>query len=135
VSKLVLTNPKVTINSVDLSDHISSVTLDTKADVLETSSFGSTSKTRVAGLLDNSITIEWFQDFAGSSVEATIYPLIGQATTVLVQPVSASVTATNPTYTVSAVVSEWQPLKGGVGQLATASTTWSISGAITKASA
>jgi len=135
VSKLVLTNPKVTINSVDLSDHISSVTLDTKADILETTGFGSTSKTRVAGLLDNSITIEWFQDFAGSSVEATIYPLIGQATTVLVQPISAAVSTTNPTYTVSAVVSEWQPLKGGVGQLATASTTWSVSGAITKATA
>lgn len=135
MSKLVLTNPKVTVNSVDLSDHISSVTIDSKTDIVETTGFGSTSKTRVAGLIDNSVSIEWMQDFAASNVEATIYPLIGQATTVLVQPISGSVSTTNPTYSFSAVVSEWQPLKGGVGQLATASTTWSISGSITKATA
>ena len=133
MAKLVLTNPSVSIAGTDLSTSISSVTLDTKYDIVETTSFGSTAKTRVAGLADNSISIEFFQDFAASSVEATIFPLLGTAASVVIKPVATTVSTTNPSYTVSALVSEWQPLKGGVGQLATASVTWSVSGAIAKA--
>lgn len=133
MAKLVLTNPSVVIAGTDLSTSISSVTLDTKYDIIETTSFGSTAKTRVAGLADNSISIEFFQDFAASSVEATIFPLLGTAASVVIKPIATTVSTTNPSYTVSALVSEWQPLKGGVGQLATASVTWSISGAIAKA--
>jgi hypothetical protein len=133
MAKLVLTNPSVSIAGTDLSTSISSVTLDTKYDIIETTSFGSTAKTRVAGLADNSISIEFFQDFAASSVEATIFPLLGTAASVVIKPIATTVSTTNPSYTVSALVSEWQPLKGGVGQLATASVTWSISGAIAKA--
>jgi hypothetical protein len=133
MAKIVLTDAKVTINSVVLSSSISSVTIDTKNDILETSAFGGASKTRVAGLADNSVTLEFFQDFAAANVEATIYPLVGSTTTVVVQPASSSVSSTNPTYTFTALVSEWQPLKGGIGQLATASVTWPISGTITKA--
>lgn len=133
MAKLVLTNPSVSIAGTDLSTSISSVTLDTKYDIIETTSFGSTAKTRVAGLADNSISIEFFQDYAASSVEATIFPLLGTAASVVIKPVATTVSTTNPSYTVSALVSEWQPLKGGVGQLATASVTWSISGAIAKA--
>jgi hypothetical protein len=131
--KLVLTNPQITIAGVDLSNSISSVTLDTKYDIVETTAFGDTAKKRVAGLADNSISLEFFQDFAASNVEATIYPILGTATTVVIKPVSTTTGSTNPSYTVSAVVSEWQPLKGGIGQLATASVTWPVSGAITKA--
>jgi hypothetical protein len=133
MAKLVLTNPQITIAGTDLSSSISSVTLDTKYDIVETTAFGDTAKKRVAGLADNSISIEFFQDFAASQVEATIYPILGTATTVVIKPVSTTTGSTNPSYTVSAVVSEWQPLKGGIGQLATASVTWPVSGAITKA--
>ena len=133
MAKIVLTDAKVTINSVNLSDHINSITLETKDEIIETSSFGSTAKTRVAGLADNSVSLDFIQDFAAANVEATIYPLIGTATTIVVQPTSSAVGATNPTYTFSAIISEWSPLKGGIGQLATASVTWPISGSITKA--
>jgi hypothetical protein len=134
MARIVLTNAKVTINAVNLSDHIASVTLSTSNDVIDTTGFSSTAaRTRVAGLLDNSVTLEFHQDFATSNVEATIYPLIGTATTVVVIPVDTTVSATNPSYTFSALVSEWQPLSGAVGELSTASVTWPISGAITKA--
>lgn len=135
MAKIVLTNPSITVAGTDLSDHINSVTIDTKYDIVETTSFGDTAKKRVAGLADNSVTLEFFQDFASSSVEATIYPLLGTAASIVIKPVATTTTTTNPSYTVSALVSEWQPLKGGVGQLATASVTWPVSGAITKATA
>ena len=132
--RIVLTNAKITINSVNLSDHIASVTLSTSADVVDTTGFSSTAaRSRVAGLLDNSVTLEFHQDFATSNVEATVYPLIGTTTTVVVTPVDTTVSGTNPSYTFTALVAEWQPLSGAVGELATASVTWPISGAITKA--
>jgi hypothetical protein len=133
MSKIVLTDAKVTINSVNLSDHINNITLETKDDIIETSAFGSTAKTRVAGLADNQVTLDFHQDFAATNVEATIYPLLGQTTTIVVQPTSAAVSATNPTYTFSAVIVDWTPLKGQIGQLSTASVTWPITGTITKA--
>ena len=133
MAKLVLTNPAITIAGTDLSGYITSVTLDTKYDIVETTAFGDTAKKRVAGLADNSIALEFQQDFGSSAVEATIYPLLGTAASIVIKPVATTVSTTNPSYTVSAVVSEWQPLKGGIGQLATASVTWPVSGGITKA--
>jgi len=133
MAALVLTNAYITINSVNLSDHITSVTINTTEDVIDTTAFGSTARTRVAGLLDNSVVIEFQQDYAASNVEATIYPLVGSTTTVVVKPNGSTTGATNPSYTFTALVSEWQPLNGAVGELATASVTWPISGTITKA--
>ena len=133
MARIVLTDVKCTVNGVNLSDHIASVSLSRSDDVIETSAFSSTAaKTRVAGLQDNSVTLEFHQDFAASNVEATIYPLLGSTTTIVVSPTS-TVSATSPSYSFTALVSEWTPLNGGVGELATASVTWPVSGAITKA--
>jgi hypothetical protein len=144
MARLVLTNVEVNIGGVDLSDHIASVTLGSTYDVIETTAFAGVSgapgnvpnaaKTRVAGLVDNSVTLEFHQDFAAASVEATIYPLLGTVSTVVIQPVAAgNLSADNPSYTFSALISEWTPLNGAVGELSTASVTWPISGKITKA--
>ncbi len=136
MARIVLTDVKCTINGVNLSDHIASVTLNTGTDVVETTAFSSTAaKTRVGGLQDNSVTLEFHQDFASNNVEATINgspSLVGTVTTVVVSPTS-TVSATSPSYSFSALVAEWTPLSGSVGELSTASVTWPISGAITKA--
>lgn len=133
MARIVLTNALVTINAVDLSDLVASVTLNSSIDVVETTAFSSTAaRTRIGGLADNSISLEFHQDYATGEVEATIYPLIGTVTTVTVKPVNAATSATNPLYTASALVSEWTPLNGAVGELATASVTWPVSGAIVK---
>lgn len=136
MARIVLTDAKVTINSVNLSDHIASITINETTDVVETTAFSNTAKTRVAGLKDNSVTLEFHQDFAASNVEATINgspSLVGTTTTIVVTPTSSSVSATNPSYSFSALVAEWTPLSGSIGELSTASVTWPISGAITKA--
>jgi hypothetical protein len=137
MARLVLTNVNITVAGVDLSDHIASVTLGSTYDVLETTAFADgnvpqAAKNRIAGLVDNSVTLEFHQDFAAASVEATIYPLLGTIAAVEVQPVNAAISVDSPLYTFNALVSEWTPLNGAVGELATASVTWPISGQITK---
>lgn len=136
MARIVLTNAYVTINSVNLSDHIASVTLTTTDDVIETTAFGSTARTRVGGLADNSVAFEFHQDYAASSVEATINgspSLVGTVTAVVVKPNGATTAADNPAYSFNCLISEWTPLNGAVGELATASVTWPIDGNITKA--
>jgi hypothetical protein len=133
MARIVLTNALVTVNAVDLSDYVASITLNSSIDVVETTAFSSTAaRTRIGGLADNSISLEFHQDYASGEVESTIFPLIGTVTTVTVKPINATTSASNPLYTVSALVSEWTPLNGAVGELATASVTWPVSGAITK---
>jgi hypothetical protein len=133
MARIVLTNASVTFASTDVSSYVSSITLSTSLDVVDTTSFGNTARTRVAGLADNQVTIEFFQDFGSGLLESIIYPTIGTSAAMIIKPVAGSTTATNPSYSFNALVSEWQPLSGAVGELATASVTWPVSGAITKA--
>jgi hypothetical protein len=132
--RIVLTNAFISVGGVDLSDLVASVTLNETFDVVETTAFSSTAaKTRVAGLEDNSITLEFHQDYATGEVEQTIYPLLGTAAAVIVKPNGSTTSAFNPSYSCSAIISEWTPINGAVGELATASVTWPVTGAITKA--
>jgi hypothetical protein len=133
MARIVLTNASITFASTDISSYVSSVTLSTSLDVVDTTSFGNTARTRVAGLADNQVTIEFFQDFGSGLLESIIYPTIGTSAAMIIKPVAGSTTATNPQYSFNALVSEWQPLSGAVGELATASVTWPVSGEITKA--
>lgn len=136
MARIVLTNAFVTINAVDLSDHIASITLTTTDDVIETTAFGSSARTRIGGLADNSVAFEFHQDYATSSVETTINgspSLVGTVTAVVVKPNGSTTSASNPAYSFSCLVSEWTPLNGAVGELATASVTWPIDGNISKA--
>jgi hypothetical protein len=132
MAKLVLNNPVITVNSVTLSDHIASVSVDVKLDEIETTAFASAGKERIAGLQDSQITLMFHQDFATSSVEATLWPLLGATTTVTVKATSAATSATNPIYSATVLVSDWQPITGKVGELVAPSVTWKVSGAVTR---
>lgn len=133
MSQIVLTNTRVTVNSVDLTAFVTSVTLDMSVDEVETTAFGNVARARIGGLQDHSVTIDFQQSYAASQVEATIYPLIGSTTTIVLLPNGTAAATANPRYTFTALITEWNPINGAVGDLATASVTWPISGTITKA--
>jgi len=136
MAKQVFTNAYVTVNGTDLSDHIASVTLDTSADEIETTAFGTAGwRSRVAGLKDGSIQLDWHQDFATSSVDSVLNSAFGSVGTVVVIPNGTVVSATNPRYTIQAVVSSYSPVAGSVGDLLTFSTSWAFSGPMARATA
>jgi hypothetical protein len=138
MARLVLTNAYVVFASTDVSEFVTSVGLSTSVDVIETTGLGSSARTRVGGLFDNSLTLELNQDFADNSLEELVNGTslattkVGTAVAMEIRPVNGAVSATNPKYTFNALIAEWQPLSGAVGELATVSVTWPISGAITK---
>lgn len=122
---------QVTINSVDLTDHVASVSWTETSAELDTTAMGDSSITRIGGLKDGSITVEFHQDFEAASVYATLNPLLGTVTTVTVTPTSGALSATNPQHSVSALVTELPFIDGGVADLATVSVTWPFSGDVT----
>lgn len=119
---IVLTNAKVLVNSVDLSDHVRQVRINYKGDVVDNTAMapGSTpgTRSRLGSLLDWDIQIDFIHDEAAGKVEVTIFPLIGTTTVVDVQPVNAARSATNPSYTGTALVESMEPVAGTIGQLA-----------------
>lgn len=139
MARLVLTNAYVLFASNDISQYVTSVSLSTSVDVIETTGLGSSARTRVGGLFDNSITLEFNQDFADNALEELVNgtslatTTVGTAVAMEIRPVNAAVSASNPKYTFNALISEWQPLSGAVGELVSVSATWPISGVITKA--
>jgi hypothetical protein len=133
MAEFVLTDASLIVNSVDLSAYVTSITLSQSADSVEDTSMGDTSRTYLGGLTTGTLDVSFNQDFAAAKTEATIYPLLGTTTTCVVKATSGSVSATNPTYTFSALVTEWTSVEGAVGDIAVANVSWPISGSVTKA--
>lgn len=116
---LALTNAYISVNSVVLSDKANSVSLNYEIDQVETTGFGSGGHVFIGGLQNNSCEIAFMQDFASSNVEATIYPLVGVTTTVVIKPNGATTSATNPSYTLTGTfLAAHTPVAASVGELA-----------------
>lgn len=125
MTKIVLKSCTITVNGVDFSDHISSVTVNLTKDEVETTNFSGQGRERIAGLKDDSFELNFQQDFAPGEVDATLYPLWDLETefTVTVKPTSSAVSASNPLYTGTCILLEYQPLAGDVGALSETSLT------------
>jgi hypothetical protein len=122
---IVLKDAFISIGGVDLSSKTNSVTLNYEIDSVETTSFGDTGHKFIGGLQNVSVEVALMQDFAAGLTEATIYPLVGTTTTVIVKPVSGTTTTTNPAYTISsAYLASHTPVAGAVGELAMTSITF-----------
>jgi hypothetical protein len=138
MARLVLTNAYVLYASNDISQYVTSVSLSSSVDVIETTGLGSSARTRVGGLFDNQLTVEFNQDFADNALEELINgtslatSTVGTAVAMEIRPVNTTVSASNPKFTFNALIAEWQPLSAAVGELVSASVTWPISGPITK---
>lgn len=117
MAKFVIKTPVVSVNSVDLSDHVSSVTIETTFDEVDVTGFGSTYREILQGLGDATITLNFFQDFAAAEVDATLWPLSqsGAPFPVAVKPTNAAISATNPEFQMTGVLLSYNPLDGAIG--------------------
>jgi hypothetical protein len=121
------------VNSVSLGNRANSVELTYEIDSVEVTAFGDTGHKFTGGLQNVSCTIQFMQDFAASNVEATIYPLVGTTTTVVIKPTSGATSSTNPAYTLSnTFLASHQPVAASVGELAMTSLTFT-GGSLAKA--
>lgn len=132
----VATDFSVTINgSSALASYLTQVELKASANDITTTTFGSTWVTRVAGLKEGSLTLQFNQDYAASTVDATLWPLLGSQATVVIKPTSSAVSSNNPAYTAICVVTDLTPVSGQIGDLSTFSITWPTTGTVSRATA
>ena len=130
-----LTSMSTTINSVDYSQYLKSSTLAVDAAVLDATDFASGGWVEnVGGLKSGTLSLEFNDDAAATTVDDRIWNLLGTVVTFVVKPTSAAVGANNPTYSGSVLVTG-HSIGGAVGELASKSLSFPTSGAITRATA
>ena len=108
-----LSNPVVTINSVDLTDQTSSAVLTRVIEALESTAFGSSSRVYTSGLSNNTLTVTLYNSYAVTETYATLSTLVGTQFVVTIKPTSAATSATNPIHTLTGTYLETLPLING----------------------
>lgn len=128
MAKFVLKNCKTVVNGVDLSAWATSVEISLSKDDVETTNFGGNGREVIAGLRNEKFTITFAQDFAAAAIDQTLWPLYNNETefVVAVNPTNGVNSTTNPQYSASCVLLEYQPLSGKVGDLSDTSVTFPV---------
>jgi hypothetical protein len=121
---------QVTVNSVSLSDHVQSVTLNRNFQELQVTAMGDSGVKQVKGLEESSVTIDFLNDTAAANVLATLQAAWGTNVTVTLKQTSAATSATNPLYTMTCLVNGTTDINGAVGDIGTQSVTWNVSGTV-----
>jgi len=117
MATVVYNDASVVLNSVDLSDHVKSVTLNYAAEMLDDTAMGDNTRSRKGGLKDWSIDISFHQDYAASEVDATLFSLVGSTFTCVLKPTIGAVSATNPSFSGTGILESYTPMSGAVGDL------------------
>jgi hypothetical protein len=118
MAEIVLTDAHVEIGSLDVSDHVRSLTISYKAEAPEKTAMGDTAKTRLGGLLDWSLDVELNQDYADASIDSVLFDLVGTSVALIMRPTSDPVGAANPEFTGDGIFTDYDPIAGKVGDVA-----------------
>jgi hypothetical protein len=136
MAKTVVTSRYVSIGTADVSSALSGASLEITVEEVDKTSLGSAGWREVAaGLKSGSVTLNFQQDFGVGGVDSLLYPLIGTEATVTIRSSSATVSATNPAYSAVVLISQYTPINGAVGDLATFDVTFPTVGAVSRATA
>lgn len=120
-----LSNPVVTVNSIDLTNQCTAATLTRTVEALDATAFGDTSRKFTGGLQNNELTLSLLMSYATSETYATLKGLVGTTTTVRVQPASPPDSATNPGLVLTGAYLENLPvLNASLGELSTIDVTF-----------
>ena len=135
MSEVVLTNAFISLNGVDLSDHVRQVTLNYSSEPQDITAMNDTTRQRIGGLKDWSISIEFNQDYAASEVDVTLFSIVGSVIAVILRPDAGVIGTTNPEYTGNALLESYQPIGGSIGEVHVSPIQLSAAGALARATA
>ena len=120
----------VTLNSVALSDHVTSATINRSFDELEVTAMGDTAHKFVKGLEASTITLDFLNDTAASNVLQTLQAAWGTTVPLTLKQTSAAISATNPEYQTTVLVNNTTDINGAVGDISTQSITFTCNSPI-----
>jgi len=120
----------VTLNSVALSDHVTSATINRAFDELEVTAMGDTAHKFVKGLEASTITLDFLSDTAAANVNATLQAAWGTTVALTLKQTSGATSATNPLYSTTVLVNNTTDINGAVADIATQSITFTCNSPI-----
>ena len=120
----------VTLNSVALSDHVTSATINRSFDELEVTAMGDTAHKFVKGLEASTITLDFLNDTAASNVNATLQAAWGTTVPLTLKQTSAATSATNPLFSTTVLVNNTQDINGATGDISSQSITFTCNSPI-----
>ena len=120
----------LTVNAVDLSTLVTSVTINRAFDELEVTALGDQGHRFVKGLEASSITIDFINDADTAKTLQTLQTTWGTNTVVTFKQSSGTTAPSNPLYTMTCLINNTTPVNGAVADLSTQSVTWNVSGTI-----
>ena len=121
----------VTLNCVDLSNHVTSVTLNRSFEELPVTAMGDSSMKYVKGLEASTVTIDFLNDTATANVLQTLQAAWGTTVNLTLKQTSAATSATNPLYSTTVLVNNTTDINGAVGDISTQSITFTCNSPIT----
>ncbi len=121
---------QVTLNSIALTDHVTSATINRAFDELEVTAMGDTAHKFVKGLEASTITLDFLSDTAAANVNATLQAAWGTTVPLTLKQTSAATSATNPLYSTTILVNNTTDINGAVGDIATQSITFTCNSPI-----
>lgn len=132
MAKFVTTDYQFELDSNDLTTSAAAITLEITVEEQETTAFGQSSRTRIGGLRDASLSIDFHADFGAGGIDSILEPLLGSVVPFSIQPTSGTVSAESPSYQGSVLISSYSPFANSVGDLASFSVTFPVSGDVTR---
>ena len=120
----------VTLNSVDLSNHVTSATINRQFTELSVTAMGDTAEKFVKGLENSTITLDFLNDNLASSVLQTLQAAWGTTVTLTLKQTSAVISAANPEYQTTVLVNNTTDINGAVGDISTQSITFTCNSPI-----
>ena len=134
MATFVLKDAHLTIDSVDVSDHIVSITTTLEQAAVPDTNMGDDSDEFLTGLKNGNFTVNFSQDFAASEVDATLWSIYDgdAAVAFVIKPTSDAVAATNPSYTGNCILTSYSPIDGSVGDKAGAPVSFQVTGDVTR---
>jgi hypothetical protein len=134
----VIRNAWVRVNGVDLSDHVSEVEVQATAADVDVTAMGAGGHQRILGIRDDAFNVTFFSDFASAKVDATLWPLFtagGGAGSLFLIEVAAdgtTISATNPKYSGTCILTEYSPIAGAVGDASMTQVPFPVNGTIAR---
>ena len=137
MAKQVLTNPVVVFAGGTISANVAQVTIAMEADDIEVTNFGGAGwRERIGGLKSGTFSMELHQDYAMGSIDSTFFTNLGGTVAVSVRPSgTAAVGTASPEYRFDVLVTGYDSVDSAVGDLATFSVSYPITGPVTRATA
>jgi len=140
MAKQIINNPVIVLAGGTVSSSAAQCSISVEFDDIDTTNFGSNGwREGINGLGGGSFDVEWHQDYASGGIDGVVWALAtaspGTAAVVVRPAGTAAIGASNPQYSFSVQVNAWNPIDSAVGDLATVSTSWKITGAVARATA